>query len=71
MNISDLICKNYEEGNLEDADLVQILEQISDYLRLQTLTNYAKAEKISYNGAKKRSKNTVNIDGVVFVINNE
>lgn len=71
MNINDLICKNYQEGNLEDDNLVQIIALCSDYLNLKTITNYAKANKISYNGALKRKLNKVVIDNQTFIIDND
>jgi hypothetical protein len=58
-------------NELENSDLVQIFEHIGLILNLQTITNYAKSEKISYNGALKRKLETTKIDGQTFIINNE
>lgn len=69
--LQDKIFRNYEAGAITDAQLVQLIELASQYLNLQTLSNYAKSEGISYNGAKKRKISTVEIDGVKFIINNE
>jgi len=74
MTISELtnkIFENYQAGAVSDDNLVQIIELASGFLNLKTLSNYAKTEKISYNGAKKRNKKTVKIDGVEFIINND
>lgn len=70
-NLLDKIFENYQAGVITDEQLVQIIEQASCYLNLQTLTNYATSEKISYNGAKKRKLRKVKIDNVEFIINNE
>lgn len=69
--LRDKIFQNYESGHISDEHLVQIIELSAQYLNLQTLTNYAKSEGISYNGAKKRKLSTVNISGQIFIINNE
>jgi len=71
MNINNLIAKNYQEGDLEDEDLVQIIALCSCYLNLRTITNYAKANKITYNGALKRKLNKVVIDNQTFIIDND
>lgn len=69
--LRDKIFSSYEVGAISDVQLVQIIEQASHYLNLQTLTNYAASERISYNGAKKRNLRKVKIDNVEFVINND
>jgi hypothetical protein len=58
-------------NELENSDLVQIFEHIAIILNVQTITNYAKSENISYNGALKRKLETTKIDGQTFIINNE
>jgi len=70
-DLRDKLFANYEAGAITDADLVQIIEQAAQYLNLQTLTNYAKSNKLSYNGAKKQRLNSVTIGSVKFIINNE
>lgn len=50
--------------------LVQIIELAGDYLNLQTISNYAKENNISYNGVKK-CRNTVTLFDVKFVIDND
>ena len=74
MNINELkekLFKNYENGFVSDADLVQIIELSSIYLNLRTITNYAKANGITYNGALKRNTQKIIIDKVTFIIDNE
>ena len=67
----DKIFKNYESGAITDDDLVQIIELSALHLNLKTITNYAKANKISYNGALKRKLNKITIDNQTFIIDNE
>ena len=69
--LRDKLFKNYENGAISDAELVQIFELAASYLNLKTITNYAKANKITYNGALKRKLRKVVIDNQTFVIDNE
>ena len=57
-------------GELNNNDLVQIIEHVGRILNLQTLSSYAKQERISYNGAKKRNLKTVCLNGVDLIIDN-
>lgn len=63
--------ENYQAGAISDEQLVQIFEQISCYLNLKTITNYAKANKITYNGALKRKLRKIEIDKITFIIDND
>ena len=74
MTINELqseLFERYESGYVTDEGLVQIFEQVAAYLNLRTITNYAKANKITYNGALKRSLQKVQIDKITFIIDNE
>jgi hypothetical protein len=71
-NRGDLIVQRLFEcihnGELETTHLVQIFEFIgNDYLNCRTLSNWARENGKSYNGAKLQ-KNKVFIDGVTLVI---
>jgi hypothetical protein len=57
-------------SELENEDLVQIFEHIGIILNLQTLSNYAKRNNISYNGALKRKLLKTKIDKIEFIIDN-
>ena len=69
--LRDKFFANYEAGAISDDELVQIIELASNYLNLKTITNYAKANKITYNGALKRRTQKITIDKITFIINNE
>jgi hypothetical protein len=74
MKINELrneLFKQYENGTIQDEELVQIFEQIASYLNLKTITNYAKANKITYNGALKRKTQKIIINNQTFIIDNE
>lgn len=66
----DFVAKNYEAGRLDDDSLVQLIEVSAKYLNLQTISEYARLNKLSYNGAKNH-RNHIKISGVKFIINNE
>ena len=69
--IKDLLFKASFEGELSNADLVQIIEHCTSFLNLKTKTNYAKANRITYNGAKHRKTQQLKIDGKTFIIDND
>jgi hypothetical protein len=58
-----------QNNELSNECLVQIIEQCGTYLNLQTISDYAKINNLSYNGVKK-CRNVVNIFNVKFVIDN-
>jgi len=66
----DFVAKNYEAGRLDDDSLVQLIELAAKYLNLQTIAEYARLNKLSYNGAKNY-RNNIKISGVKFIVNNE
>jgi hypothetical protein len=70
MNIKALIEEKAVNGELLNDDLVQIIELAGSYLNLQTISNYARASGLSYNGVKKTREIRVIFD-TRFVIDNE
>jgi len=58
------------DGNFTNEDLVQFIESVGKYLNLQTLPDYAKENKMSYNGVKKFRKTKI-IFNVKFIIDNK
>jgi len=56
-------------GKFTNEDLVQFIESVGKYLGLKTLPDYAKENKMSYNGVKK-FREVKEILGVKFVIDN-
>ena len=74
MTFNDLqnkLFENYRNGAISDDQLVQIFEQISMFLNLKTITNYAKANKITYNGVLSRKLRKIEIDNQTFIIDND
>ncbi len=58
------------ENNPSNEFLLQIFELAGSYLNLQTISDYAKANGLSYNGVKK-TRNITEKFGCRFVIDNE
>lgn len=58
------------ENNVSNEFLVQIIEHSGSYLNIKTISDYAKSENISYNGAKK-FRNNIKLFGVKFIIDNK
>jgi hypothetical protein len=74
MNLVDIICvhlsERIESNHLSNEDCIKIIEHVGSYLNLKTIPDYAKDNKISYNGVKKFRK-VEKIFNVKFVIENE
>jgi hypothetical protein len=68
------ICSHLERrihaGELSNDDLIQIIELCGRYLNLQTISDYARENNISYNGVKK-CRSGREIFNVKFVIDND
>lgn len=64
-----------QKNELSNNDMIAIIELIGSYCNCATISDYAKQEKISYNGVldriSKEKIKTVNIFNVKFVIDNE
>jgi len=69
--LKEKLFENYRNGAISDEQLVQIFELISGYFNLKTITNYAKRNGITYNGALKRKLRKIKIDEITFIIDNE
>lgn len=73
MKLIDKICEHIstriENDELTNDDLVQLIEHTGAYLNLQTIPDYAKDNKLSYNGVKKH-REIKTLFNVKFVIDN-
>ena len=67
--IEEHLSLRIENGELTNDDLVQLIEHIGAYLNLQTIPDYAKEHKLSYNGVKK-FRTIKTIFNTKFVIDN-
>lgn len=67
------ICEHLSERFINDElsndDMIQIIECIGGFLNLRTISDYAKENSISYNGAK-HFRNVRELFKVKFVIDN-
>ena len=56
----------YKTLQRDEMDLVQLFERLNSYANLQTISDYAKENNMSYNGVKKY-RNIITLFGVKFV----
>lgn len=66
----DFVSRKFEAGELDNNSLVELFKHTGIYLNLQTISDYARDHKMSYEGVKKFRK-VEEIYGVKFVIDNE
>jgi hypothetical protein len=63
------LSERIESNQLSNEDCIKIIEHVGSYLNLKTIPDYAKENKISYNGTK-HFRNIKEIFNVKFVIDN-
>lgn len=72
--INQHLCERVQNNELTNKDIVSIIDNIGAYLNLQTFSDYAKREGITYNGVLSRIKDgkvaVHELFGVKFVIDN-
>lgn len=68
-NLLDLIGRKFENDELNNDSLIQIIELAGGYLNLRTISKYSKDSGISYNGAKK-FRRVIQLFGSRYVIDN-
>ena len=68
--LCDFVTQKTMQGELSNNDLVQLIEVAGSFLNLKTISDYAKENNLSYNGAKHFRK-TVEIFNTKFIIDND
>lgn len=68
--LCDFVTEKTMQGELSNIDLVQLIEVAGAFLNLQTISDYAKAKNISYNGVKNH-REVAGIFNTKFVMDNE
>lgn len=68
--LCDFVTQKTMNGELTNEDLLQFIEVAGFFLNLKTISDYAKENNLSYNGAK-HFRTTVEIFKTKFVIDNE
>jgi hypothetical protein len=66
----EFISRKFETGELDNNSLVEVFKASGRYLNLQTISDYARDHKMSYEGVKKFRK-IETIYNVKFVIDNQ
>jgi predicted transcriptional regulator len=70
MNLNELISNCVESGNATNEQMVEGIQQLSDYLCLITPKEYAKQKGIKFQSVYK-SKKPISILGKKFIIDND
>ena len=65
------IYKGYNEGIINDTEMVQIIILMFDLLGLTSIADYARRVGKTYRGVSKYCKKIVNINNFKYVIDNE
>ena len=68
--LKTFIFQKFQDGELDNDALVQLIAQAGNYLNQQTISDYAKTHKMSYNGVKN-NRTIITLFNVSFVIDNE
>ena len=66
----NFVSTKFQNNELDNNSLLQLLELCGNFLNLQTIPNYAKENNISYNGVKNY-REVVELFNVKFVIDND
>lgn len=64
------VADKFQAGELDNESLVELFKVMGSYLNLMTISDYAKANGLSYEGVKK-CRQVEKIFGVRFVVENE
>ena len=68
--LKNFIAEKFESGEINNQSLVQIIVLCGQYLNMQTISDYARKNNLSYNGTKN-FRTVVNFFNVKFVIDND
>lgn len=71
MLIRDRLFECIHNGEIDHQDLVQIFKHLMDILNISTLSDYARINKISYQGALKRKLEILDYRGIKLIIDND
>ena len=66
----EFVSRKFESGELDNNSLVELFKHTGNYLNLQTISDYAREHKMSYEGVRK-FRRIEEIHGVKFVIDNK
>ncbi len=64
------VAKKFEAGELDNDALLQLFKVMGSYLNLMTISDYAKANNLTYQGVKS-CRRVESIFGVRFVVEND
>jgi len=68
--LKTFIFQKFQDGELDNSTLIQLIELAGQFLNMKTIPDYAKDNNMSYNGAKK-NRNVITIFNTKFIIDNK
>lgn len=68
--LKTFIFQKFQDGELDNSTLVQLIELAGQFLNLKTIPDYAKANNMSYNGVK-HNRNVIELFNTKFIIDNK
>lgn len=67
--LKQFIFQKFQDGELDNSTLVELIILAGNYLNLKTIPDYAKENKMTYSGVKN-NRHVVELFNVKFVIDN-
>lgn len=67
--LCDFVTEKTMNGEFTNEDLIQFIEVAGSFLNLKTISDYAKAKNLSYNGVKNH-RQIIEVFNVKFVVDN-
>ncbi len=64
------IFQKFQDGELDNSTLIQLIELSGQFLNLKTIPDYAKEHNMSYNGVKN-NRDVIIIFNTKFIIDNK
>jgi nuclear transport factor 2 (NTF2) superfamily protein len=68
--IKQFIFQKYQDGELDNSTLVELIILAGNYLNLKTIPDYAKDKGMTYSGVKN-NREIIELFNVKFVIDNK
>ena len=68
--LKTFIFQKFQDGELDNSTLVQLIELAGQFLNLKTIPDYAKDNNMSYNGVKN-NRNVIELFNTKFIIDNK
>lgn len=69
------LCERVQNNELTNDEIINIIESLSCYLNLETISHFAKRKALSYNGVLKQIETgklkTIDFFSIKFIVEND